>query len=328
VGSPSDNPDATAGLIERAEALIDRGRSADAVPLLRQAVALRPDDATTHCWLALALHHTGDAADALRCADTGAGLSPDWEWPHRLRGIILLAQNKKRDALEAAAAALRLAPTDRDPLHLLANCQLELRRYDDARRTAAQLLELAPEWDFTHNLLGTIAGNQRRWRECEQHCLNALELNPESITALHNLGNSFRQTGRKREASECYRRALVLDPSDEEARRALLSLVTWEMAELPIWRRQQRLESEHPSVQTFVRDAQETANREVSSRLAVLWTGMGWLFTIGWTLLLIAFTRHGGLLHQWWEWASYLAVVIATLLGTATLIRKRRRDAT
>jgi tetratricopeptide (TPR) repeat protein len=186
---------------------------------------------------------------------------------------------------------------------------------------------VAPDWDFTHNLFATLAGYRRLWRECEEHCRRALELNPESKTALHNLGNSLRQTGRKREASECYHRVLVLDPSDMEARRALLTLVNWDMAELPIWKRKQRLEEEHPTVQAFVKDAQERTNREASAVIAAIWLGMGWLFTLGWTLLVLAFTSQGGLLHRWWEWAAYLAVVTATLLGTVYMIRKRRNEA-
>jgi tetratricopeptide (TPR) repeat protein len=321
-----EEPHAASGLIERAEVLIDLGRDAEAVPLLRQAAAQAPDDAEPHGWLALALHHLGRNREALQCADAGVARSPDWEWPHRLRGIILLALGKRREALEAAAASVRLDPSGRDPLHLLATCHLELRRYPEALRTAERLRESAPDWDFTHNLFAAVAGHQRRWRDCETHCRAALELNPESRSALLNLGNALRQSGRKREASACYHRVLVLDPADAEARRALLTLVSWDMAELPIWKRRERLEEEHPDVQAFVKDAQDRTLRETSSLLVKFWVGLGWVFTLGWTALVIAFASRGGLLHRWWDWAAYLSVTAATLLGTAHLIRIRLKD--
>jgi hypothetical protein len=57
----------------------------------------------------------------------------------------------------------------------------------------------------------------------------------------------------------------------------------------------------------------------------VIWLVMGWLFTVGWTLLVIMFAGRGGLLHRWWEWTSYVAVVGATFCGTFWYVIRKRR---
>lgn len=321
---PASEPDPAGSLIDRAEVLLDLGRPVEAIPLLQQAAVLAPDDCNPHCWMGLALFRLGKHAEALQAVGRGAAVAPDYEWPHRLRSIILRDQGRFRPAMEAAREAVRLAPDDQNTLHLLATSEVDAKQYPQALETALRLREVAPEWDSAHTLLGNITLYFKRWDEAEAHCRRALELNPESRTSLFNLAYIRQMTGRKREAADFYHTILRIDPSDAEARRALLLLVDRDMSELPIWKRKKRLEEEHPTVQAFVTEAQQRSNREVNETLAAGWVILGWVFSLGWTAFVIGFMWHGGLMHRWWEWSAYAATLLATLLGTAGLIRKRR----
>lgn len=322
---PANEPNPVSGLLERAEVLLDLGRPKEALPLLQQAAGLAPDDCNPHCWMALALFRLGRHAEALQVVARGATLAPDYEWPHRLRAIILRDQRKFRPALEAAQIAVRLAPDEKNALHLLATCEVDCKQYPQALLTALRLREVAPEWDSAHTLLGNIKLYFKQWDEADEHCRRALELNPEAKTSLYNLGYIRQMTGRKREAADYYHAVLRIDPSDEQARQALLRLVDRDMAELPIWLRKKRLEQEHPTVQAFVTEAQQRSTREVGEALAVGWVILGWVFSLGWTLFVIAFLSHGGLHHHWWEWLAYAATVTATLYGTARVVKQRRQ---
>lgn len=324
---PANEPNPVQSLLERAELLLDLDRPGEAVPLLQQAISLAPEDCNPQCWMALALFRLGRHADALRAAERGAALAPDYEWPHRLRSIILRDQRKFRPALEAAQVAVRLAPDEENALHLLATSQFDCKQFTEAHDTALRLREVAPEWDSTHTLLGNIAIQFKRWEEAEEHCRRALELNPEAKNPLHNLGYLCQRAGRKQEAADYYHAVLRLDPKDEQARRALLSLVSRDMAELPIWLRKKRLEQEHPTVQAFVTDAHQRTQREANHVLAVGWVILGWVISLGWSLFVLGFLVHGDLNYRWWDWLAYLSVVLGTLAGTAYLVWKKRTGA-
>jgi tetratricopeptide (TPR) repeat protein len=295
------------------------------VPLLQQAIGLAPEDGAPRCWLALALMNLGRYPDALRLADEAITRNPDYEWPHRVRALILRGMRKFRPALESAVTAVRLEPEGESALHLLATCQFDVGQIADARVTAERLREVSPAWAGTHNLLANIALKERRWADAEEHCRSALELDPQSHTAMHNLGMALNAQGRKREATECFHQALRIDPGAAESRQALHAIVGRDMAELPIWQRRKRLAEEHETVQTFITTEQERANREAGRALAIGWLMMGWVFTAGWTLFILAFIRQGGLHHHWWEWAAFAAVAGSTLAGTAAYVRRSRQ---
>lgn len=321
---PADEPDPVGDLLARAEVLMGLGRPADALPLLQRAAGLASDDCRPTCWMSLALLRLGRYPDALKAAERGVALRPDYEWPHRLRSLVLSAQGKFRPALEAAREAVRLAPEEENTLHLLANCEIDCKQYSQALETALRLREVAPEWEDAHTLVGVAMLHFKRWDEAEEQFRRALELNPTARTPLYNLGYIRQMTGRKQEATEYYHAVLRIDPSDASARQALLRLVDRDMSELPIWMRKKRLEQEDPTVQAFVAEAQQRSNREVGEALAVGWVIMGWVFSLGWTAFVIGFIPHGGLMHRWWEWTLYGAMILATVGGTARLVRRRR----
>jgi tetratricopeptide (TPR) repeat protein len=209
----------------QAQALIDVGRSAEAVPLLQRAIEADPQSVRTRCLMALALLKLRQLAQALRAAEGAIGLDPTSEWAHRLRSILLRETGKNRAALAAAREAVRLAPELPFALANLVHAQLANRRRKEARATAERLAGLAPAQSGSHEALGDVALRERRWKEAAGHYRTALELDPQSGHAMNNLGVALQRLGKQREAIEQFHNAARLDPKAETPRKNLYQAV-------------------------------------------------------------------------------------------------------
>lgn len=86
------------------------GRSADAAPALRAALALRPADVELTAALGAALSEHGEAADTVAAFRSVAAARPGDAAAWSNLGKALAAQGKGAEAEDAFAAALRLAP--------------------------------------------------------------------------------------------------------------------------------------------------------------------------------------------------------------------------
>jgi tetratricopeptide (TPR) repeat protein len=209
----------------QAQALIDVGRSAEAVPLLQRAIEADPESIRARCLMALALLKLRQLPQGLRAVEGALGLDPTSEWAHRLRSILLREMGKNRAALTAAREAARLAPDLPFALANLVHAELANRRRKEARATAERLVALAPAQAGSHEALGDVALRDRRWKEAAAHYRKALELNPQSGHAMNNLGVALQKLGKHREAIEQFHNAARLDPKAEMPRKNLYQAV-------------------------------------------------------------------------------------------------------
>jgi Tfp pilus assembly protein PilF len=144
-------------------------RSAEAVPLLEQLVAARPEADVALYLLSIAQQNTGDVAAARRTAARALELDPDDARYHlQLADVHLLGKVTREDralARERVAAALELAPEHPD--RLLTAAQLRSRLGDDAeaRRLVERGLAVAPDHPdllYAHASLSPDAGTSAR----------------------------------------------------------------------------------------------------------------------------------------------------------------------
>ena len=200
-------------LLRRADQLIKVGRARDAIPLVLQALAMRPDWHEALCTLALAHLQSGNALEALSAADRATGASPDAEWGHRLRAFALLRLGRHKAARYAAEQAVRLAPLARETLCVLAEVEIAGGMTTFAGETCGMLLEVAPEWEETHDLLGRVALAEQRYADAEASFLRALAIRSDYWQSLNNLALSLRAQGRHKEAVERLHQAVRLAPA-------------------------------------------------------------------------------------------------------------------
>jgi len=184
-----DNPRAHVNL---GAALIEAGRSAEAIDVLESAVAIAPNDARAQLNLGVARLEQGRAREAITPLSLAVSALPGRT---EIRAILA-------DALRAAGdreAAMR-----------------ELRRVYDAAPSALVCLALGNELAHADDL----AGAARMFAEAAERA----DVDGDrrlAASAQYNLGNTRLREGDDQGAAAAYRRAIELDPGHAEARRWL-----------------------------------------------------------------------------------------------------------
>ena len=217
---------ASAALTQRANALLEAKRPADAIGVLHQAIAMDPGTVQARCLLALAHLRLDQPAEALAAAGDASAYAPEYEWPHRLRASALIQLSRPKEALAAARVAVNLSPERPEVFLMLAEAELAARSFGAARSSTLRALELDPFRPGAHVMLSTLALRAGAWRQAEGHARDALGLDPENTAAMNNLGLALRATGRRREAVHYLGTASRLDPRNPLYRRNAMRATT------------------------------------------------------------------------------------------------------
>jgi len=161
-----------------------QGRHAEALALLRQAVAIRPGEAVFHGNLGNALRDTDQFPEAAQAYREAIRLAPDFFHAYNNLGVLLLRQRQPLQALDCLVKALQLAPSFVDALNNLGVARNELGQFDEAMACYARVLALQPAHQDALYNLGNCeihAGNLARALE---HFCQAVQVNPESRSGL------------------------------------------------------------------------------------------------------------------------------------------------
>lgn len=103
-----------------AQALLDQGRVADALPHLERAHQLNPERADVCHKLAAAYLSAGRTADAIAAWRDAVRLTPDFDEAWFTLGVVLAANGRTEEARQAFTAVLRINPTSQDAQQALA----------------------------------------------------------------------------------------------------------------------------------------------------------------------------------------------------------------
>jgi tetratricopeptide (TPR) repeat protein len=169
------------------------GRYTEAVEAYKQAIRLRPDDASAH-------FNLGDYASA-----------------HFNLGHAYVKLGRYDEAIEACKQAIRLKP-DLVSAHLtLGNAYDKLGRYDETIEACEQAIRLKPDLAEAHYILGNTYVKLGRNAEAIEAFKQAIRLKPGLANAHYNLGNTYAKLGRNAEAIEAFKQAIRLKPDWAEA---------------------------------------------------------------------------------------------------------------
>jgi len=195
----------------------DTGEAAQAVELLRAAIAARPGQAVYHNNLGNALRALGEGDAAERAYRDALTCDPDYALAHYNLGALLLdlgSTSFARDALERALALHPgLAPA------ALALSGLLLRAGDTAAAEECLSAALAAE-PSQPDLLVELAHLLRRASRSDEAiaCLErVIGVAPRRADAFNDLGALYQLRGNVDPALACLDRAVELDPSLGEA---------------------------------------------------------------------------------------------------------------
>lgn len=217
-----NHPDALhlLGLIEHR-----RGHASEAVRLIEQAIALRPQVANFQLSLADALHAQGQYAAAEQACRAAIRLEQHNAEAHNHLGVMLKAQNRFADAEQAYRAALALKPDYAEAWNNLGNVLKQQGRPSDAEQSFRQALAFNPQSAEVWNNLGNALQHLYRLSDAEAAYRQALALRPAFADACYNLGVVLGETGRLSEAIDAYVHALQLDGANSAALDELIHLM-------------------------------------------------------------------------------------------------------
>lgn len=168
-------------------AVLTQERYAEACDLARQTLAADPEDLNGLLVLSAASAGLKEFPAAVGAVDRALQIAPGHPAIHRQKGAVLIAQDRAEEALAPLERARALDPDDAQTLATIGAAYLELRRYSEAERAIAE----------------------------------ALRLDPDNVQAHQNRGLLELRRGGGKPAVEAHRTALRLDPTDQYSREGL-----------------------------------------------------------------------------------------------------------
>jgi len=159
------------------------GEGGGSLDALRRAVALDPDNAQYHISLADSLWKRGELHDALQHARRGVAIEPGHQFGHCVIAVVLEHQRRLEDALDAARRAVSLDRNNPHASIILARLLRRTKRHEEAREVLEPVVADERHADFhpeANNELGFV--------------LDRLERHDEAFEAFRLSGRQLRRT--------------------------------------------------------------------------------------------------------------------------------------
>ncbi len=193
------------------------GRADEAEPLLRQVLREVPGHAHALHLLAIGAWSSGRHAEAIDILRAAIAADASVAKFHSNLTEMLRQSGQVQDAIHHGETAVRLDPSLAD-----AHCNLGIAYYDAdelARAEACQLRALAiqPGMPQACNNLGSIARARRATAQAVQWYRKAIDAKPDYIDALSNLGAVLTEDNKAEEAETLLIQVLALHPNHAEA---------------------------------------------------------------------------------------------------------------
>ncbi len=196
-------------------ALIDEGKTADAIPHFLAALRLDPDEPIIRNDYAAALLDIGQVDEAIAQLQETLRRAPDYAPARKTLGLV--TQHRFRADLERIQATLAAHPDDPAAHVSFAQLLADMGRRDEAITHYQQALRLDPSNATAHYNLANLLAEYGRDDEALAHYTAAARLAPNDPRIQINLGNLFLKQAHWDQAIAAYADALRADPTAFEA---------------------------------------------------------------------------------------------------------------
>ena len=200
-------------MLSDAEALLEQGKSEQALPLLVDYCSSHSGDARAWFLLGAAYHQTGKPEHALQSLEHALSIEPLSLQARSAKGAVLCDLGRWREALQVYRKALHLAPAD---AQLLVNLAVVLEQTGDdhgALERYEQALRHQPGFASALLNCGALLIRRGRLEEALENNQRLAQLHPDWAAAQYNLGEALLALSHWNEALAAYERALAVNPA-------------------------------------------------------------------------------------------------------------------
>lgn len=202
---------------EQGVALAAEGRSAEALPLLQEAVALDPSFVAACEEIPWCLHELERDEEALAAFEELAKAGHDCARCRHGRGLVLFNLGRSDDALAELDRAHELDPALRDAWYTRGWVLNAGGRYEDALAAYAKATDIDPKDASAWQLAGCCLGNLGRDAESLERFDRAVATDPDCGDFHVSRGRALSRLGRREEALAAIERAIQLGIESADA---------------------------------------------------------------------------------------------------------------
>ncbi len=182
-------------LFDRASALMARRKYAEAEPLLREALEMRPDSPDILNSLGSALWEQGFPGKSEPYFVRASALRPD-DWIIRNNlGLAYWDQGRPREAAECYRRVLELNPASNNARMNLGVVLSDLGHFEEALEHLREAVRVEPDSPDTVQNLGMTLGRMGRWKEAIAYYDRAIEVRPDYAEVHRNRGYGWLYIG-------------------------------------------------------------------------------------------------------------------------------------
>lgn len=209
------------GAVQQAVQAMENGDLRQALGLLNDAVAQRPDFVHARVLLAKIDHERGRTDAAIAALRAAAGEGFDSPLLLSRMGFYLRAVGRSEEAVGVLERALNQQPDDLDNLILLATAQGMAGRTSEAERSFAEAIERDPTYAPAYSDQGTFLLGIGQTARAQTAFQTAVQYDPGLAAAHNGLGVVAQRNDQLELAIDSWRTAVSLDPTQFRALRNL-----------------------------------------------------------------------------------------------------------
>ena len=204
-------------LLTQAQQLLMRGRNAEAEPVLKQVLALRPRNVDALVGMGLICNATNRCAEAVDYFQQALAIQPYSLLANANIGASFHRLERFDEAVRAFQQYLTYQPDTPVVLYNLGTSLRSLRRYEEAEHALRRATTLKPDYPEAFFNLANVLQDQQQFPEAVAAYHQALKLRPAYAEACNNLGHTLRKQGKLDEALAAFRKAMTINPDSPDA---------------------------------------------------------------------------------------------------------------
>ena len=193
-----------------ASALLENGKSKEAIDLYQKALQIDPEYAEAHFNLGMAYAGMDQLDVATAEFLTGLKFNPRNAKAHHYLGLLYARRGNLSSAIERFHESLKLSPSESSVRVDLGTALAMQGNIAEAVDEFRQAIAIHPDSASAHHKLGRVLAAQNRLAEATREFREALRINPDYAAAHLSLGEALAEQGLRDEAAQHHREAIRL----------------------------------------------------------------------------------------------------------------------